>query len=350
MKSIQLLLFLAISMSGLSKNNIPPTPFTEYKFEAKQCKLIQHQQSRIFIPAYTFYLDGKLYDGEVNLKYREFTDQLDIVLNNIPMNYNENDKHHVLESAGMFELYAYGNGKQLSFAPNKKIQVQLATKFDMAGGETFVLDKQNKVWNKKTMFGNQAMANEILTDNKQDLWNDSWQNMNGNNETDWNISNQWTDSIYVTDPVTGILTLQVISGINYDNEIRNQSFKTMNVDKMDMYNCDRILNEQTVPIVADFNLQGYKEKLTSEIYVVYKNRNAVITYFPYQFATDFRLLPDEDFTIFTFAKDGKIAVLDASFFNTFNAKQSANKKVVFPMKVYTKSVNTKQELAALTGL
>jgi hypothetical protein len=351
MRKLSLLFFIIVSITVFAKNNIPPTAFTEYKFDAKQCKLILHNQSRIFVPAYTFYLDGKLYDGEVNLKYREFTDQLDIVLNNIPMNYNENDKHHVLESAGMFELYAYGNGKQLSFAPYKKIQVQLATKFDMVGGETFVLDKQNKVWNKKTLFGNLKGSNEILNDNKQDLWNDDvWKNMNGNNETDWNNTNQWRDSVYVADPVTGILTLQVISSVAYDNEIRNQSFKTMNVDKMDLYNCDRILNEETIPIVADFTLQGYKEKLTSEIYVVYKNRNAVITYYPYQFATDFKLLPNEDFTIFTFAKDGKIAVIDSKFINGFDVKLNANKKVVFPMKVYTKSVNTKQELAALTGL
>ena len=106
MRKLSLLFFIIVSITVFAKNNIPPTAFTEYKFDAKQCKLILHNQSRIFVPAYTFYLDGKLYDGEVNLKYREFTDQLDIVLNNIPMNYNENDKHHVLESAGMFELYA----------------------------------------------------------------------------------------------------------------------------------------------------------------------------------------------------------------------------------------------------
>ena len=54
--------------------------------------------------------------------------------------------------------------------------------------------------------------------------------------------------------------------------------------------------------------------------------------------------------VFPFAKDGKIAVIDSKFINGFDVKLNANKKVVFPMKVYTKSINTKQELAALTGL
>jgi len=337
MKNAVILFLSLVSCSLFAKNNIPETPFTDYKFDAKQCRFIQHNKSRIFVPAYTFYLDGKLYEGEVNLKYREFTDQLDIVLNKIPMNYNANDKHHVLESAGMFELYAYGNGRQLSFAPDKKVQVQLATKFDMVGGETYVLDKQNNVWNKKTMFGNLPESNDILSDNKRDLWKDElWLNNDGYNE--------------LVNDTGGIVRILTANGQPTYEEIRNQSFKTMNVDKMDMYNCDRILNEQTIPLIADFSLQGYKEKLNSEIFVVYKNRNAVITYYPSQFATDFKLLPNEDFTIFTFSKDGKLAVLDAKFTSTFDAKLNANKKVVFPMKVYAKSPNTKQELAALTGL
>lgn len=343
-------IFLLFIFSFLSANNsIPETPFTEYKFKSDECKFIQHNQSRIFIQPYTFYLDGKLYSGVVNLKYREFVDQLDIIVNKIPMNYNENNKQHILESAGMFELLAYGNGKLLSYAPNKKIQVQLATKFDMIGGETFVLDKQNKVWNKDTPFGNLKQANEILSDKKQDLWNDNlWQNINNNEDVFF--ANGSRDTVSVVDPTTGIITLQILESVNNNNEIRNQAFKTLNVDKMEIYNCDRIMNEQTIPIIADFSLQGFKEKITSPIFVVYKNRNAVISYYPEQFATDFKLLPNEDFTIFTFAKDGKIAVLDNSFTSTFDVKLNANKKVVFPMKVFEKSPNTKKELAQLTGL
>ncbi len=133
-------------------------------------------------------------------------------------------------------------------------------------------------------------------------------------------------------------------------EVRDQSFKTINADKMQLYNCDRILNEETVPIVADFNLDGYNQKLNSDIFVVYKKRNAVLTYHPTQFASDFKLLPNEDFTIFTFSKDGKIAVLDNKFTADFDVKLNKNKKVVFPMKVFAKLPQTKQELAKLTGL
>lgn len=333
-----LFLFLFSFLLSFSKFEIKETPFTEYKFNADECKLIQHHQSRIFIQPYTFYLDGKVYNGVVNLKYREFVDQLDIILNKIPMNYAENDKHHILESAGMFELLAYGNGKLLTYAPNKKIQVQLASKFDIVGGETFTLNRNNNTWNKETPFGTLKEANQKTTDNKQDLWSDNlWFDSEWNNQVADTNGNIWT--VYS----------EYSTQVNYE-ELRNESFKTMNADRMVMYNCDRIINEETVPIIADFKLQGLNKSVNSTIFVVYKNRNAVITYYPAQFATDFKLLPNEDFTIFTFSQDGKLAVLDSKFLNNFNVKLYANKKVEFPMTVFAKTPKTKAELAQLTGL
>ena len=338
MKNLLLLVCVIATQLTFAKLNIPETPFTEYKFEAKECKVIQHNKSRIFVQPYAFYLDGKVYDGQVNLKYREFVDQLDIVLNHIPMNYNENDKQHVLESGGMFEIMAYGNEKLLSFAPNKKVQVQLASNFDVTGGETFVLNRQANTWEKATPFGKSANANQPSTDNKQDLWGDNlWQDNEGQN--------------IVSDTNGNLFSVQSApSGAMTYEEVRDQSFKTINADKMQLYNCDRILNEETVPIVADFKLDGYNQKLNSDIFVVYKMRNAVLTYHPTQFASDFKLLPNEDFTIFTFSKDGKIAVLDNKFTADFDVKLNKNKKVVFPMKVFAKLPQTKQELAKLTGL
>ena len=337
-------IFILLNKVIFAITGISETPFTDYKFDAKECKVITHHKSRILIPSYTFYLDGKLYEGEVNLKYREFTDQLDIVLNNIPMNYAANDKTHVLESGGMFELYAYGNGKLLSFANDKKVSVQLATKFDIAGGETFKLNPTTKNWEKKTLFANVADANVQLPIDKKDMWNDNlWQDEVGQ-----------SDEVYMdtSKDLSGKMAVVRLysSTSNNAEEMREQAFKTMNIDEMGIYNCDKILDDKTISLAVEFNLNNYNKQLNSIIYVVYKNRNAVISYFPEQLKTNFKLLANEEFTIFSVAKDGKIAVVDKTFLAQFDVTKFKNKTVKMPMKVVLNTPTSKKELAMLTGL
>lgn len=346
MKNLFLIIFfIVLNKMVFAIAGITETPFTDYKFDAKECKVIKHNKSRILIPSYTFYLDGKLYEGEVNLKYREFTDQLDIVLNNIPMNYAANDKTHVLESGGMFELYAYGNGKLLTFGKDKKVSVQFASKFDIAGGELYKLNTATKNWEKKTLFANVPDGNIQLPANKQDMWNDNlWQDEPGqSDETMIDTSKDLSGKFAI---ISVISNTSLVSS----EEMRDQAFKTMNVDEMGFYNCDKILNEETIPLAVEFKLDELNKTLNSVVYVVYKNRNAVLTYYPEQLKTDFKLLANETFTIFSVAKDGKIAVVDKSFLDAFDVTKFKNKKVAMPMKVIKKSVSSKQELALLTGL
>lgn len=343
MKNLFLIIFfIVLNNTVFAITGIAETPFTDYKFDAKECKVITHNKSRILIPSYTFYLDGKLYEGEVNLKYREFTDQLDIVLNNIPMNYAANDKTHVLESGGMFELYAYGNGKLLTFGKDKKVSVQFASKFDISGGELYKLNTATKNWEKKTLFANVPDGNIQLPASKQDMWNDNlWQDEIGQNNDMVVLSGTNFDSLS---------TVRSVSYTANAEEIREQTFKTMNIDEMGFYNCDKILNEETIPLAVEFKLDDLNKTLNSVVYVVYKNRNAVITYYPEQLKTDFKLLANETFTIFSIAKDGKIAVVDKKFLDNFDVSKFKNKKVAMPMKVVKKPVSSKQELAMLTGL
>lgn len=330
MKAYVLLVTTLVTQIILAKIPLLETPFTDYKFDANQCKVIQHNESRIFIPTHCFYLEDKLYTGEVTLKYREFRDQLDIVINKLPMAYNENGKQHTLESGGMFELFAYGNSKQLSFSKGKKITVQLASKFPIAGGETFILNRDKNIWYKDTPFGQFKESNQPINDN-ENLWGDY---IPGRND----------DAIFFRNS-------NVVVDNNGNNWlVREQTFKTIQVDKMELYNCDRILDENTIPIIAEFKVNGTNQLLNSEIFIVYKNRNAVLSYLPSQFKSDIKLLPNEEFTIFSIDKDGKVAVVDAQFMQSFNSSDYINKKVVFPMKVYSKLPTTKSELAAITGI
>jgi hypothetical protein len=85
--------------------------------------------TKITIPANTLIDgDGELVQGDVVLKYREFLNQKDIFQSGIPMLYKEGTEERVFESGGMFELLAYQNDKPIYIAPDKLVQVDLASK------------------------------------------------------------------------------------------------------------------------------------------------------------------------------------------------------------------------------
>lgn len=85
--------------------------------------------TRITIPIHTLVDSlGDLITGVVTFKYREFLDQKDIFLSGIPMNYDSADVVMNFESGGMFELLAYQNDQPVFIAPEKTVQVELASK------------------------------------------------------------------------------------------------------------------------------------------------------------------------------------------------------------------------------
>jgi hypothetical protein len=333
MKSLFVISLAIVSVFSFAKIPVAETPFSEYQFPSSQCRIIEHQQSRIFVPAYCFYQDGQVYNGEVTLQYREFLDQLDIIINQVPMGYASAGEQHTLESGGMFELFAYStDGKPLTFAPEKKIVVQLATRFpDTKGLETFYLNRNTGNWEKQTSFQANPVSNNAIPNNNDSLWEDA----------NWNYN-------YYIEGDLGFMTQATTSGVNVE-EIRDRSFKTLQVDQMGIYNCDRVLDEETVPVLASFMIEQSKSPVTNYVYVVYKNKNSLFYYYPDKEIT-LKLLPDEPVAMFIFGNDGTIASVDPLFLDSFDVSAHANKKVVFNMKKLSKKPLDKSELAALTGL
>ena len=70
---------------------------------------------------------GNPIQGEVEVKYREFHDAIDILLAGIPMNYESAGETRYMETAGMFEILAFQNGKEVFIAPEKKVEVRMAS-------------------------------------------------------------------------------------------------------------------------------------------------------------------------------------------------------------------------------
>ncbi|MBS1617946.1 MAG: hypothetical protein JST76_05485 [Bacteroidetes bacterium] len=103
--------------------------------------------SRLHVPAGAFRTaEGQDVSGKVTLRYREFHDQKDIFLSGIPMVYDSAGQQYVFESAGMMEITAWQNGKELAANPEKPIEVQMVSNTAEDRYNTYFLDTTEKRW------------------------------------------------------------------------------------------------------------------------------------------------------------------------------------------------------------
>jgi hypothetical protein len=70
--------------------------------------------------------NGNEIKGAVTIDYREFRDQVDILVSGIPMVYDSAGQAGEFQSAGMFEMNASVNGKEVFLAPGKQVNMQFA--------------------------------------------------------------------------------------------------------------------------------------------------------------------------------------------------------------------------------
>jgi len=113
-------------------DEIKPT-FASAKINANEGGIYEYKNgSKLIVPAAAFRnTDGKLVEGDVNIKYREMHDYVDFFLSGIPMTYDSAGVKYVLESAGMVEIYAEQNGQPLKMEPGKEIKVELISFINM---------------------------------------------------------------------------------------------------------------------------------------------------------------------------------------------------------------------------
>jgi hypothetical protein len=257
------------------------------------------------------------------------------------------------------------SAKLLELAPNKKITVKFAIdpKFDVAGLEPFYFDPATKKWVKTTRYGNTKEGNEIVSDNSNDLWQDdpkivkfqdAQQFYDGDQEGGCYIISIARDP---SDPYSTIDTMICPPEYNpldskYANYLSDQAFKTMQIDKMGLYNYDKIFNEENnVPMFVNLTTKGGKSfDLKGKMYVVYKISNSVIYYYKDDLASKFSLLPRTDISIFIYSEDGTISRVPDSFWNNFDAKRLKGKTINLPFETIKLATLTKDEFASITGL
>ena len=123
-------------------------PYTTYKVIAEQGATLDFKTgSKIIIPKNAFVDEnGKPLKGEVELRYREFHDAADFFVSGIPMTYDSAGVHYQFESAGMMEMLAYQNGKQVSMTPGKSVNVELASSYKGTDYNLYKLDTVKNNW------------------------------------------------------------------------------------------------------------------------------------------------------------------------------------------------------------
>ncbi len=124
----------------------------------------------LYIPQNAFVDEqGKKLKGDVQIDYREFKDPIDFVFSGIPMTYDSGGSTHTFESAGMFDIAASQNGKQVYLARGKALKMDFVSTDSSTSYNFYVLDDQKGTWvNKgktdKPLVKKQEMASGALSE------------------------------------------------------------------------------------------------------------------------------------------------------------------------------------------
>jgi hypothetical protein len=135
----------AFIVPPISKLNVP---YQKFKLKSEHgATLKTESNSKIIVPKNAFVnKKGENIIGDVEIQFREFHDQADIIASGIPMKYDSAGIQSHLESAGMIDIKGYQNNEPVFINPKKQITVelqstQIADKFNM-----YALDTVAKNW------------------------------------------------------------------------------------------------------------------------------------------------------------------------------------------------------------
>jgi hypothetical protein len=120
--------------------------------------------------------------GKVKLQYREFHDALEVFLSGIPMKYDSAGRQQNFQTAGMFDIRASQNEQNLSLAPDKKINIKMASLQAEKDYNFYALDTIKQTWTYQST--PQAKVNEEKIKLKQAI-----NQMKPSPTSDWLILN-----------------------------------------------------------------------------------------------------------------------------------------------------------------
>jgi len=133
------------SIQPIKGLELPVKTFTVSATEASTIEL--PNGGNIVIPANAFVDEsGKPVSGKVDISWQEFHSLSDIALSGIPMQYDSAGVSSDLISGGMFTIDGSQKNKPVNIAPDKKVEVNLATRNPQPDMNFYALDEKSGKW------------------------------------------------------------------------------------------------------------------------------------------------------------------------------------------------------------
>jgi hypothetical protein len=123
-------------------------PFKEYEVDAAKGDTIVYPSGSVLLFPKDAFVDknGKLIEGKVNIKYREFHNPVDQFLSGIPMGYDSAGVHYTFESAGMCDIQAFKDGQPVYVNKQNKTEINIATQNTDLAQNLYYLDTTTNQW------------------------------------------------------------------------------------------------------------------------------------------------------------------------------------------------------------
>lgn len=121
-------------------------PFVSNSVDAGDGGVLEFNGSTITIPPNAFvHCEGGDVEGDVDIRFRDFHDNVDVLLSGIPMKYDSAGTQYNFETAGMFELRGSQNGEELCIKDGKQVLVDLKSTYG-DGFNNYLLDIETGDW------------------------------------------------------------------------------------------------------------------------------------------------------------------------------------------------------------
>lgn len=110
--------------------------------------------------------DGKIVEGDVEIRYREYRNAAEMAFSGIPMMYEEDGKEYRFNSAGMIEVRAYQNEEELSIKPGADFTIDYNVTQQVDSCFFFALDGEEQKWEKRQAidFDSINRANSVVNE------------------------------------------------------------------------------------------------------------------------------------------------------------------------------------------